>query len=71
MSNGLTFEILKFHNIFRVSAGILAKIGMSEEVILVVFLCFFQDLCEFVIHCNKRNIHLCLFVLFSHYYWWK
>ena len=37
-------------------------LGMSKEVILVVFSCFFQDLCEFVIHCNKRHIFLCLFV---------
>ena len=28
----------------------------------------FQDLCEFVRHCNKRHIFLCLFVLFGHYY---
>ena len=35
---------------------------MSEEVILVVFFMFFQDLCEFVIYCNKRHIFLCFFV---------
>ena len=34
------------------------------------FSCFFQDLsCEFVIHCNKRHIFLCLFVLFAQYHW--
>ena len=37
-------------------------IGTSENVILVFFSCFSQDLCEFVIHCNKRHIFLCLFV---------
>ena len=29
---------------------------------------FFQDLCGFVIHCNKRHIFLSFFfVLFAHY----
>ena len=38
---------------------------MSEDIILHgVFIVFFQDLCEFVIHCNKRHIFLCLFVLY-------
>ena len=31
-----------------------------------VFSCFFKDLCEFVRHCNKIHIVLCLFVLFVH-----
>ena len=30
------------------------------------FFVYFQDLCEFVIHCNKRHIFLCLFVLLAH-----
>ena len=39
---------------------------MSEEVILPVFGVFFQDLCEFVIHCNKRHIFfVCLFFLLT------
>ena len=29
---------------------------------LFLFFRVFQDLCEFVIHCNKRHIFLCLFV---------
>ena len=40
----------------------------NQTVILIVFSCFFQDLCEFVIHCNKhdkRHTFLCLFVLFE------
>ena len=36
-----------------------------EEVIFVFFLCFSQDLCEFVVHCNKRHIFLCLFFLLT------
>ena len=47
-----------------------AWIGTSEELILVFFV-FFQDLLEFVRHCNKRHIFLCLFVLFAHYYWYQ
>ena len=35
----------------------------------VFFVCFFQNVCEFVIHCNKGHIFLCLLVLFAHYYW--
>ena len=35
------------------------KLGTFEDVILVGF---FQDLCEFVIHCNKR--HIFFFFLF-------
>ena len=30
-----------------------------------VFFLFIQDLCEFVIHCNKRHIFLCLFFLLT------
>ena len=40
-----------------------------QTVIIMGFFVFFQDLCEFVIHCNKRHIFLCLFVLLAHYYW--
>ena len=36
-------------------------IHVSQKVILM-------DLCEFVGHCNKRHIFLCLFVPFAHYY---
>ena len=47
------------------------KVGTSQKVILmgffVFFSCFFQDLREFVRHCNKIHIFLCLFVLFVHY----
>ena len=45
-----------------------------QTVIMMGFFVFFQDLCEFVIHCNKRHIFLCLFVLLAQYYsfyWWK
>ena len=42
-----------------------------QTVIMIGLFVFFQDLCEFVIHCNKRHIFLCLFVLLAHYYWWK
>ena len=37
-------------------------LGMFEEVILVFFSSFFQDLCEFVIHCNNLRHHFSLFV---------
>ena len=40
-----------------------------QTVIMMGFFVFFQDLCEFVIHCNKRHIFLCFFVLLAHYYW--
>ena len=37
-------------------------------IIIMGFLsCFFQDRCQFVIHCNKIDIFLSLFVLFAHY----
>ena len=49
------------------SACILPILGTSQKVILTVFSCFFQDLFDFVINCNKRHIFLCLFVLFAHY----
>ena len=43
-----------------------SRIGTSEDVILMFFSCFFQDLCEFVTHFHiKRHIFLCLFVLFA------
>ena len=32
---------------------------------MMVLSCFFQELCEFVKHCNKRNIFLCLFSLLT------
>ena len=38
---------------------------MSEEVFLPVFGVFFQDLCEFVIHCNKRHIFFFFFFLLT------
>ena len=44
------------------------EVGIFRKVILMVFSCFFQDLFEFVRHCNKIHIFLCLFVLFAHYY---
>ena len=47
------------------------KVRYIQTVIMMGFFVFFQDLCEFVIHCNKRHIFLCLFVLLAHYYWWK
>ena len=34
-----------------------------QTVIMMGFFVFFQDLCEFVIHCNKR--HVCLFFLLT------
>ena len=40
-----------------------------QTVIMMGFFLFFQALCEFVMHCNKRHIFLCLFVLLAHYYW--
>ena len=43
-------------------------VSTSGKVILVFFFVFFQDLCEFARHFNKRHIFLCLFVLFAHYY---
>ena len=38
--------------------------GTPQKVILMFFSCFFQHLCEFVKHCNKIHIFLCL-VFFS------
>ena len=35
-----------------------------QTVIMMGFFMFFQDLCEFVIHCNKRHIFLCSVCLF-------
>ena len=37
-------------------------LGTSQTSFWWFFRVFFQDLCEFVIHCNKRHIFLCLFV---------
>ena len=40
----------------------------TQSLLSWVFSCFFQDRCQFVIHCNKIDIFLSLFVLFAHYY---
>ena len=42
----------------------LPMVGTSEDT-FCVFFCVFQDLCEFVIHRNKRHIFLCFFLFFS------
>ena len=36
-----------------------------QTVIMMGFFVFLQALCEFLIHCNKRHIFLCLFFVFT------
>ena len=50
--------------VYRGPTALQSKLGTSEEVILVFSSCFFQDLCEFVIHCNKIHIFLCVCLFF-------
>ena len=68
---GATFNLQSYITLVSVSVYYVAVrtiVGTSEDVIFGFFWGVLQDLCEFVLHCNKIHIFLCLFVLFALYY---